>query len=297
MAIGPNGVGLVLPLALAVAFAGVVAPVAAASCVLSEPQRGTVAQIIDGETLALTDGTIVRLIGAKAPSPPLGWRGDDPWPMVAEAKQALERLAAGAEIELRYGGRRVDRHGYALAQGFVAKGDARIWLQQALVAQGLARVYSFPDNRACVAELLESEAAARAARKGLWGVSAYRIRDAGGDPEAIARLKHSYQLVEGQVAAVGEGGNRIYLNFGTDWHTDFTVEIERKDARAFVAAGLDPHALAGKSVRVRVRVRGWVEWRNGPMIQASHPEQIELLPSSSGPKPPEPEPKPGSVAL
>ena len=64
MAIGPNGVGLVLPVALAVAFAGVGAPVAAASCVLSEPQRGTVAQIIDGETLALTDGTIVRLIGA-----------------------------------------------------------------------------------------------------------------------------------------------------------------------------------------------------------------------------------------
>ncbi len=194
VAIGPNGVGLVLPVALAVAFAGVGAPVAAASCVLSEPQRGTVAQIIDGETLALTDGTIVRLIGAKAPSPPLGWRGDDPWPMVAEAKQALERLAAGAEIELRYGGRRVDRHGYALAQMFVAKGEARIWLQQELVAQGLARIYSFPDNRACIAELLESEAAARAARKGLWGVSACRIRDAGGDPEAIARLKHGTQI-------------------------------------------------------------------------------------------------------
>jgi hypothetical protein len=27
-------------------------------------------------------------------------------------------------------------------------------LQEELVAKGLARVYSFPDNRACVAELL-----------------------------------------------------------------------------------------------------------------------------------------------
>jgi hypothetical protein len=125
------------------------------------------------------------------------------------------------------------------------------------------------------------------------GRLAYRIRDAGGDPEAIARLKHSYQLVEGRVAAVGEGGSRIYLNFGTDWHSDFTVEIERKDARAFVAAGLDRHALAGKPVRVR----GWIEWRNGPMIQASHPEQIELLPASPGPEPAEPKQKPGAVAL
>jgi micrococcal nuclease len=172
---------------------------AAAACVLSAPQRGTVAQIIDGETLSLTDGTVVRLIGAKAPSSPLDWRGDDPWPMVAEAKQALERLAAGAEIELKYGGRRVDRHGYELSQIFVVKGDDRVWLQQALVAEGIARVYSFLDNRACVAELLEAEAATRKARKGLWGVSAYRIRDAGGDPEVIARLKHSYQLVEGRV--------------------------------------------------------------------------------------------------
>jgi endonuclease YncB( thermonuclease family) len=50
----------------------------AAACELSEPQRGTVAQIIDGETLTLTDGSTVRLMGAKAPIPPLGWRGDDP---------------------------------------------------------------------------------------------------------------------------------------------------------------------------------------------------------------------------
>jgi hypothetical protein len=27
-----------------------------------------------------------------------------------------------------------------------------------------------------------------------------------------------------------------------------------------------------------VRVRGWIEWRNGPMIAATHPEQLELLP-------------------
>jgi len=26
-----------------------------------------------------------------------------------------------------------------------------------------------------------------------------------------------------------------------------------------------------------VRVRGWLKPRNGPMIEASHPEQIELL--------------------
>ena len=75
---------------------------------------------------------------------------------------------------------------------------------------------------------------------------------------------------------VGEGSGRLYLNFAGDWHSDFTISIARKDAAAFAAAGLDPAALAGK------RVRGWLAWRNGPMIEATHPDQIELLAEAGG---------------
>jgi endonuclease YncB( thermonuclease family) len=100
------------------------------ACELSEPESGTVASIIDGETLKLADGRVVRLIGAKAPMPPLGFRGEDPWPLVEEAKEALTRLAGGKQIELRYGGNRTDRHGYALALVFVVDGASRIWLQK-----------------------------------------------------------------------------------------------------------------------------------------------------------------------
>jgi endonuclease YncB( thermonuclease family) len=46
---------------------------------------------------------------------PLGWRGEDPWPLVEEAKKALAKLASGADVELKFGGRRIDRHGHALA--------------------------------------------------------------------------------------------------------------------------------------------------------------------------------------
>lgn len=90
-----------------------------AACVLSEPEAATVAEIIDGETLKLGDGRIVRLIGAKAPAPPLGWRGDDSWPFVEESKQALDKLASGKQVELKFGGRRNDRYDHLLAQVFV----------------------------------------------------------------------------------------------------------------------------------------------------------------------------------
>jgi hypothetical protein len=151
-------------------------------------------------------------------------------------------------------------------------------LQEELVAKGLARVYSFPDNRACVAELLARETEARAKRLGVWGSPAYRIQDAL-DVERLGRLTHSYQLVEGTVASVGQGGGRIYLNFAKDWRSDFTISAERKDAAVFTTAAIDLKDLTGK----RVRVRGWVEWRNGPMIEATHPEQIEILPDAAAP--------------
>jgi micrococcal nuclease len=61
--------------------------------------------------------------------------------------------------------------------------------------------------------------------------------------------------------------------------SDFTISVERKDASAFTTAGIDLKGLTGKGVQVR----GWVEWRNGPMIEASHPEQIEILPDARAP--------------
>lgn len=260
------------------------------ACDLPASEAGTVASVIDGETLQLTDGRTVRLIGAKAPMPPLGWRGDDPWPFVDDAREALEALAANRQVELRLGGSRIDRHGHLLAQVYVVSGDERLWLQQALIAKGLARVYSFPDNRACVAELLAREAEARDKQVGLWGSSLYRVASAL-DLKRLGRLTHSYQLVEGTVASVGEGGGRIYLNFAQDWRRDFTVSVDRKAAPAFAAAGIDLKGLAGK----RLRVRGFLAWRNGPMIEASHPEQVELLPE--GPQRPKPPPQPPGPAI
>jgi len=245
----------------------------ARACDLSQPETGTVANVIDGETLRLTDGKIVRLIGAKAPMPPLGWRGDDPWPLVDEAKVALESLVSGKEVEFRFGGRRTDRHGHLLAQVFVVSGGTRLWLQEEMIAKGLARVYSLPDSRACIAELMAREREARAKRRGVWGSSAYRIASAL-DVKRLGRLIHSYQLVEGRVASVGEGGGRLYLNFTPDWRSDFTISVERKAVGAFAAAGIDLKTVAG----ARLRVRGFLAWRNGPMIEASHPKQIELLP-------------------
>lgn len=227
---------------------------------------GTARAVIDGDTLALATGVEVRLVGIQAPKLPLGRRGFRAWPLADEAKAALSALALGKELSLWYGGRKIDRHGRLLAHLSTADGS---WIQGELLRRGLARVYTFPDNRSRAAEMLALEREARAARRGIWSNAYYRILDA----DAAEGFAGTFQLVEGDVHDVAVVRGRAYLNFGTNWRTDFTISISpgmlRRHWRSEPVA-----AYEGR----HVRVRGWLESYNGPFIEATHPEQIEILP-------------------
>jgi endonuclease YncB( thermonuclease family) len=241
---------------------------------LEEGGSGAVVAVVDGDTLMLDDGRQVRLVGIQAPKLPLGREGFETWPLAETAKAALEDLALGREVRLGHGGRQIDRHGRALAHLYRVDGSpGGLWLQGELLARGLARVYSFADNRALVAEMLALEAAARAAGRGIWADPWYRVRDPEDLVQGLADARDSFQIVEGRVADAAVVRKRGYLNFGNDWKSDFTVSIDPAALRLFEAAGLPLDGLEGR----RIRVRGWVKSLNGPMIDATHPEQIEVL--------------------
>ncbi len=226
--------------------------------------EGRVVAVTDGDTLTLAGGTIVRLVGIQAPKLSLGRPGFRPWPLAEKAKAALAALCLDRAATLAYGGNRTDRYGRLLAQ--IA--CAGRWAQGALLAAGLARVYTFADNRARAAEMLARESEARAARRGIWALPFYAVRDAA-DPRLAPG---SFQLVAGTVLDAAVVRGRAYLNFGPDRHTDFTVTIPPEALAVFGGAPAIA-AFRGK----RVRVRGWIARRDGPQIVATHPEQIEVL--------------------
>ena len=259
------------PLVLTVLILVCVGPLAAADARLDLVERAQVVEVIDGDTVRLDDGREVRLVGIQAPKLPLGRTGFQAWPLADEAKRALADLALGRAVGLGYAGRRVDRHGRVLAHLYRLDetGQAELWLQGALLEAGLARVYSFADNRALVAEMLERERRARAGRRGIWTDPFYAVRA----PEGVDGNVGSFQLVEGIVVDAAEVRGRIYLNFGEDWKSDFTVTLAPAVRRLFMNEGIDPLGYGGK----KVRVRGWIKSFNGPMIEASHPEQIEVI--------------------
>ncbi len=249
----------------------------AATCDLPAGETAAVSAVVDGETLGLEDGREVRLLGVLAPASPPDWEGTEAWPFAAQARAALAALVDGATVTLRFDTRREDRYGHLMAQVFLAHDGKPVWVQQALLAKGLARVAAQPDMSACLGPLLAAEEDARDARRGIWRSLSYQVRDAH-DPKSLGYRRHTYQLIEGRVHGIGEGKTRVYVNFAEDWREDFTVVIKRKRLPVLEAAGLDLISLPGQ----RVRVRGWVEWWNGPMIEISHPDKIEILAPSPG---------------
>jgi endonuclease YncB( thermonuclease family) len=260
---------------LAVMFGGLGAaaqeqPVSALPCGGDAIARGAAGRIVDGRTFALEDGREVRLAAIEVP--PLAAPGEareaEAAPGGVAAKDALAALLEGADIVLR----RADRYGRILAYTSTAREGIERSVQADLLAGGFARVGGRIGTRECATELLARERAARKAKLGLWAISYYDLLDAD-NPADVQAKRGRFALVEGKVVSVRESGATIYVNFGRRWTEDFTVTILKRNERSFAAAGVEPKRLSGR----RVRVRGWIEERGGPWIEATRPEQIELI--------------------
>jgi endonuclease YncB( thermonuclease family) len=219
-----------------------------------------VARVLGGDRLELADGRSVRLAGIRVPK------------MIAgppeQAEAALARLVADRAVRLGTTPAPLDRYGDLVAQ--VERADG-LWLQGALLERGLAQVQTGPDEVARAAAMLALEQAARAARRGLWRQPAFAPRPA----DQLADAVGSFQIVQGRVLRVAPTDHYVYLNFGRDWWSDFTLRLRRAELDAgFQRSPVDVLALAGR----RVEVRGFVLDAGGPLIELSHPEQIQVLP-------------------
>jgi len=92
-------------------------------------------------------------------------------------------------------------------------------------------------------------------------------------PEEVVDDVGSFQLVEGRAMDSAIVRRRGYINFGADWKSDFTIASQPKDRKLF---GEDGENILRLKRRI-VRVRGWIKSYNGAMIEATHPEQIEVF--------------------
>lgn len=228
-------------------------------CQRDAATTAAVAAVRDGRTIALDDGRDVRLAGIEVPEPEE--TGAD------AARRTLDSLLGDRRIA--FSGGTTDRYGRIVVFGYPGTGGPS--LQEAMLASGYARRAAQPVRQDCNAALIAAEQDARQARRGLWAEAAFAPLQAD-LPATVTGAQGRFAVVEGTVLSVRESRGVIYLNFGRRWTRDFTAIVLKRNQRHFAAAGITLTALEGR----RIRVRGWIEQRSGPVIEATTPEQIEL---------------------
>jgi hypothetical protein len=139
-------------------------------------------------------------------------------------------------------------------------------LQPDMLNDGTA-VYVAADS-AIESSWQNAEARARKEQIGVWS-----------DPERqlLIAASHAQQylgefhVIEGVVTRIYESKKATYINFGEDWHSDFSITVLAKHRRSM--KGL----LNGLKAGDRIRVRGVVFEENGPMIHLQHADNLERL--------------------
>ena len=267
--------GLILPLLLVFVLSPQIAANSrenVGSCDVPLLKIATVKKVGKDGILQMTDGEKARLIGILPVR--LIENTDNPTArklnrLARKALEFLRREVEGKTVKLHQSGRKRDRYDRLLVHVTTPKGQ---WLQGLLLRDGLARSFSCADNHACMNEMLELEAGARAKRRGLWTYHIFQPQQAL-KSEQLLRKRYRFTLVEGRINKVANVKKWLFLNFGDNWRNDFTIAIKRKYKRKIERSGLDLLKLQGK----KIRVRGWIERWNGPLIKVTHKEQIEIL--------------------
>lgn len=231
-----------------------------------------IVRVLDGETLRTADGADVRLVGLWT-AKPAALRPNEPPRPIDRSLAALQQAARGSLVavsegrgaHLHFERLRQDRHGRLVAHVVTEDG---IWLQAHLAEAGLARIETSADTATRAAALLRLEARAREAGRGLWGHPAFRVIA----PHEAGRRLGTFQLVEGTAQAI-EGkrpSSRFVLVGGDRVLTIAPTAAVRSEWRQ---RGDDLSSFMDRPARIR----GWLRWQDGAVVDVTHAAQIEWL--------------------
>ncbi len=226
-------------------------------------------KVIDGSTILLNDGKIIRLLGMDYPYV----RGSSVSEQSLAAKDRLEKLLpAGTDVNIWQSRNaktgRTNRMGHILAHLETKKEDR--WINGTLVREGLAFVQTDWNNPDMAQSLYKLEDGARQDALNIWAKgSAYGLLN----PENAQNGDGAFRVVEGTIKRAATSKNNLYLNFGEDRNKDFTVMVSSGLRKDLSKRGIDPMNLSGQ----KVRVRGWIRIWNGPFMELESAERLEIL--------------------
>ena len=224
-----------------------------------------VEHVIDGDTVVLSGGERLRLIGIDTPE--LGRDGAAPQPGAEAARAALVNFVAAADtLHISADAEPRDAHGRMLAHLFLGDGSN---VQARLLREGFAVPLTIPPNLAFVDCYTEESDAALASGRGLWQLPAYQPVAAGNlDPGT-----RGYRVVRGRVSRIGRSRSSLWVNLGPA----FALRILAGDRAQFRDMQLE--ALEGQAIEAR----GLIYSRNRQLrMRIRHPADLRVSPGEPG---------------
>jgi micrococcal nuclease len=225
-------------------------PVAGADSETARVQRA-----LDGDSLLLSDGRQVRLIGINTPE--FGKDGAPAEPLAQAARDRLAGLVDGRSVRLKYETERFDRYRRTLAHVFLPDGSD---VEALLLRDGLAWFVAIPPNVARLADYRAAEAEARVNRRGIWGHPLYTPIPA----ERLSPNHVGFRRVEGVIGGARRRHGSIELELGPL----LTLVIPRG------TVGFE-NALSWTGGRLVAR--GWIAGYNGRLrMRITHRAMLEM---------------------
>jgi len=215
--------------------------------VIGQGRWVSVQSVFDGDTFRTTSGEKVRLLGINAPEIAHGNQPAEAYGMAA--KRILTRLIAGKSVQLQLDKDKKDLYGRTLAQVYLRNGS---WVNNTMVQQGMAQVYTFAPNFRWTGSLLKSESNARIQMRGLWKSARFRVLDAA---EVSKDHIGQFRLVRGYIKQISKWRFRL---------GKVIITVPRKSRRWFARADLPRH---GQKILLRGRIRASV---TGQLFLALH---------------------------
>lgn len=122
------------------------------------PKKAKVERIVDGDTIVLTNGSIVRYVGVTCP--------EDNEPFDKESTEANRKLVEGKEVKLEYDNYKGDKFGRILAYLIIDGKNVSIEMAKL----GMAQVVVYQHKRPFIyqEQLLKVQEEAKQKKLGIW---------------------------------------------------------------------------------------------------------------------------------
>ncbi len=237
------------------------------ACAKTDYSQIKVIKVIDGDTVKLSNGKLLRYIGIDTPEIRIRKNGEfvySPQPFALEAKAYNEKLTENRFVRIEFDVQKKDKYGRLLGYCF-ADG---VFVNAKLIEDGYAVLYTFPPNTAHTDFFAKLQKEARKNKRGLWG--SYEVIAHHQAADHINQIR----TIRGEVVDTYQSQKCVYLNFGKNYKKDFTVVIFNNSLNEFIDKNIDPATFYKNKL---IEVTGKVKEYNGPEVIINHPNEITVI--------------------